>query len=77
MGMSSVAAAMVLSVTVCVANPALAAKLPFIGNVFGTVGEDTGFQGDFTKDAVQLVTQEEEENSRYVSGGQHRIRRGI
>lgn len=66
MGMSSVAAAMVLSVTVCVANPALAAKLPFIGNVFGTVGEDTGFQGDFTKDAVQLVTQEEEENSPYV-----------
>lgn len=56
MGMSAAAAALVLSVTVCVADPALAAKLPFIGNIFQTVGEDSGFAGDFEDGAVQLVT---------------------
>ncbi len=65
-GMSAVAASLVLSVTVCVANPALAAKLPFIGNIFHTVEEDTGYHGDFSKDAVQLVKPETEENSPYV-----------
>lgn len=66
LGMSTVAASLVLSITVCVANPALAAKLPFIGNIFHTVGEDTGYAGDFSKDAVQLVEPESEENSPYV-----------
>ena len=55
MGMSAVAAALVLSVTVCVANPALAAKLPFVGNIFGTLGEDSGYAGDFEQGAVRLV----------------------
>ena len=53
--MSAVAAALVLSVTVCVSNPALAAKLPFIGNIFQTVNEDSSYPGDFSKDAMQLV----------------------
>lgn len=55
-GMSAVAASLVLSVTVCVASPALAAKLPLIGNLFQTVGKDSGYAGDFEKNAVQLVT---------------------
>ena len=54
-GMSAAAAALVLSVTVCAANPAMAAKLPFIGHVFRTVGADSGFAGDFENGAVQLV----------------------
>lgn len=54
-GMSAVAAALVLSVTMAAVNPALAAKLPFIGNVFRTVGEDSGFAGNFEQGAVQLV----------------------
>lgn len=58
-GMSAVAAAMVLSVTVCVANPSLAAKLPFIGRIFQTVGEDSGYAGDFEENAVQLVSPDE------------------
>ncbi|HBN55444.1 MAG TPA: hypothetical protein DD414_01595 [Lachnospiraceae bacterium] len=58
-GMSAVAAALVLSVTVCVANPALAAKLPLIGNIFQTVGADSGFAGNFEENAVRLVTPEE------------------
>ena len=59
MGMSAVAAALVLSMTVCVANPALAAKLPFIGNIFRTVGDDSGYAGDFEEHAVQLVQPDE------------------
>lgn len=58
-GMSAVAAALVLSVTVCVANPALAAKLPLIGNIFQTVGADSGFAGNFEENAVRLVTPED------------------
>lgn len=65
-GMSAVAAALVLSVTVCVSNPALAAKLPFIGNIFQTVSEDSSYPGDFSKDAMQLVKPGEEENNPYV-----------
>ena len=44
-GMSAMAAALVLSVTVCVSNPALAAKLPFIGNIFQTVNVDSSYPG--------------------------------
>ncbi len=58
MGMSAVAAALVLSMTVCVANPSLAAKLPFIGNIFETLGADSGYAGDFKQDAVRLVEPE-------------------
>ena len=58
-GTSAVAAALVLSVTVCVANPALAAKLPLIGNIFQTVGKNAGYAGDFEKNAVRLVTPED------------------
>ena len=53
-----VAAALVLSMTVCVANPSLAAKLPFIGNIFETLGADSGYAGDFKQDAVRLVEPE-------------------
>jgi len=62
-GMSAVAAALVLSVAVYVANPALAAKLPFIGNVFRTVGESSGYAGDFEKHAVHLVQADEVQES--------------
>lgn len=58
-GMSGVAAAVVLSITVCVANPALAAKIPFIGNIFDTVEGDIGYKGDYSQSAEQLVTPEE------------------
>lgn len=59
MGMSAVAAALVLSVTAFVANPALAAKFSFIGNIFGTMEKEVSYQGDYSKDATQLVTPEE------------------
>lgn len=58
-GMSAAAAALALIVAVCAANPALAAKLPFIGNVFRTVGEDSGYAGDFEEDTVHLVQTDE------------------
>lgn len=58
-GMSGMAAAVVLSVTVCVANPALAAKIPFIGNIFKTVEGDIGYKGDYSQSAEKLVTPEE------------------
>jgi len=59
MGMSGMAAAVVLSITVCVANPALAAKIPFIGNIFDTVEGDIGYKGDYSQSAEKLVTPEE------------------
>lgn len=59
MGMSTVAAALVLSVTVCVANPALAAKLPFVGHIFETVGSEVGYKGDYSAGASKLVTPEQ------------------
>lgn len=55
MGMSAAVAALVLSMSLAVANPALAAKLTFIGNIFQTVGEDSGFSGNFEQGAVRLV----------------------
>lgn len=59
MGMSGMAAAVALSITVCVANPALAAKLPFIGHIFDTVEGDIGYKGDYSQSAEKLVTPEE------------------
>ncbi len=58
-GMSAVAAALILSVTAFVASPALAAKFSFIGNIFGSVEKDVSYQGDYSKDATQLVNPEE------------------
>ncbi len=57
MGVSAVAAAFVLSVTAFVANPALAAKFSFIDKIFGIVETEVGYPGDYSKDAVQLVSQ--------------------
>lgn len=58
-GMSAAAAALVLSVTVCVENPALAAKLPFIGHIFDTVESEIGYKGDYSESSEKLVTPEE------------------
>lgn len=59
MGMSTVAAALVLSITACVANPSLAAKLPFIGHIFDTVEDDIGYKGDYSSSSEKLVTLDE------------------
>lgn len=59
MGMSAVAAALVFSITVCVANPALAAKIPFIGHIFDTVEKEIGYKGDYSETSEKLVTLEE------------------
>lgn len=55
-GMSGAAAVVVLSITVCMANPALAAKIPFIGNIFETVEGEIGYKGDYSQSAEKLVT---------------------
>lgn len=59
MGMSAVAAALVFSITVCVANPALAAKIPFIGHIFDTVEEEIGYKGDYSETSEKLIAPEE------------------
>lgn len=59
MGMSAAAAVLVLSITVCVANPALAAKIPFIGNIFDRVEGDISYRGDYSSTSEKLVTPEE------------------
>lgn len=59
MGLTAAAAALALSVTVCVEHPALAAKLPFVGHIFDTVGSEIGYKGDYTAGAKKLVTPEQ------------------
>lgn len=56
MGISAAAAVLILSVTVCVENPTLAAKLSFVGHIFDTVGSEVGYKGDYTAGAEKLVT---------------------
>lgn len=58
-GMSTVAAALVLSITACVTNPAIAARLPFIGHIFDAVEGDIGYKGDYSAASKKLITAEE------------------
>lgn len=41
--------------TVCVANPALAARIPLVGHVFEELGQSLGFSGDFERYAAPLT----------------------
>lgn len=58
-GLSAAAAMLVFSILVFTANPALAAKLPFIGHIFDTVEEEIGYKGDYSESSEKLVTPEE------------------
>ncbi len=59
---ASVAAAVFVgAVCFCAANPALAAKLPLIGNIFRQQEENVSYPGDYSGHTTQLVTEEQQE----------------
>lgn len=47
----SITAAIMISITVCVANPALASKIPIIGRIFANIEKDISFSGDYSSKA--------------------------
>ncbi len=47
----STAAAIVISMTVCVTNPALASRIPIIGRIFANIEKDISFSGDYSSKA--------------------------
>lgn len=56
----AVAAAVLLGISIffCGSNPAIAAKIPFIGKIFEKVEEDVPFAGDYSKKAESLTVEE-------------------
>lgn len=55
----SAAAAIAVFSFVCISFPTLAAKIPFIGNIFSTVEEQVSYKGDYSSVAKKLVTETE------------------
>lgn len=51
----STAAVIALSVTVCVTNPALAEKIPYIGKIFEHTQSDYEFKGDYSNYSTHLA----------------------
>ncbi len=56
--LAGAAAAAAVFSTVCITNPALAARIPLVGHVFEELGQSLGFSGDFEKYATPLNTEE-------------------
>lgn len=51
----------------CVSNPALAAKLPFIGHIFEEIGDESPYPGDYSAVGTALMT----ENTQETNGGEN------
>ncbi len=51
---TGLAAAAVVFLVVCVADPAFAAQIPLVGRVFGALGDSLGFSGDYSGYAKPL-----------------------
>ena len=49
---SAAAAVMIVGGTICLTNPALAAKMPVIGGIFEKVESDVSYSGDFSNKMV-------------------------
>ena len=58
---SSAAAVVIVGSAVCCANPALAAKIPLIGGIFGEVQQDATFSGEYDSKAEALNTERRDE----------------
>ncbi|MCM1256938.1 MAG: DUF4179 domain-containing protein [Roseburia sp.] len=67
-GFSAVAAAFVLFVVVCAANPALAAKLPLMRSFFQDVEEKVSYKGDYSSRSVKWIPEETEEPKEGTEG---------
>lgn len=71
-GLAAMAAAFVFMIVFCVANPALAAKLPIMGSFFKDVEEQVSYKGDYSNRSEKLMPEgtegatEEETDSPYV-----------
>lgn len=57
--MTGVAAALVLGIIFCAANPVLAARIPIIGRIFQIEEEKVSYSGDYSAKAQKLITPEE------------------
>lgn len=53
------AAAVVAAGIFCVSNPAIAAKLPFIGHIFEEIGEEASYPGDYSQVGTPLMEESE------------------
>lgn len=51
---STVAAVLALAMVYCIKNPAIAAQLPFIGNIFRDLEEQVSFPGDYSSHSTKL-----------------------
>lgn len=54
-GLAAMAAAFVFMIVFCVANPALAAKLPIMGSFFKDVEEKVSYKGDYSNRSEKLI----------------------
>ncbi len=76
-GLSAVAASLVMLITFCAANPALAAKLPIMGSFFKDVEEKVSYKGDYSSRSEKLIpesstetgTEESVTDSPYIQAG--------
>lgn len=55
---SAVAAVLLLTLCICVANPVLAAKMPILGRIFEMLSKSTSYPGDYTQYAEPLQEDE-------------------
>ena len=62
---STAAAVLLLAMVYCVKNPAWAAKLPFIGDIFNQLQEQVPYPGDYSSSAITLpdVKKEQKDGS--------------
>lgn len=62
-GLAAMAAAFVFMIVFCVANPALAAKLPIMGSFFKDVEEKVSYKGDYSNRSEKLIPEGTEEST--------------
>ncbi len=55
---SAAAAVLLLAMVYCIKNPAFAAQLPFIGNIFSDLEEKVSYPGDYSKNSIKLPLKE-------------------
>lgn len=61
---STAAAILLLAMGYCVKNPALAAQLPFIGDIFSQLEKQVPYPGDYSSNAIVLPGGKEEPNDK-------------
>ena len=54
---TTAAAMLFLAMVYCVKNPAVAAQLPLIGNIFSGLEDQVSYPGDYSKNAIKLPAQ--------------------